>query len=62
MPMTSNVLENVQVYLLSHAVTRYCMIYLGNSSKIEICFQNKSCIKKSDVENLKKLFLIHGLL
>ena len=36
--MTSNLLENVQVYLLSHAVTKYCMICLGNSSKIEICF------------------------
>ena len=62
MPMTSNVLENVQIYVLSHAVTRYCMMYLGNSSKIGICFQNKSCIKKSDVENLKNLFLIHGIL
>ena len=60
--MTSNILENVQVYLLSDVVTRYCMIYLGNSSKIGICFLNKSCIKKSDVENLKKIFLIHDLL
>ena len=60
--MTSNLLEKVQVYLLSHAVTRYCMIYFGNSSKIGICFKNKSCIKKADVEDLKILFLIHGLL
>ena len=60
--MTSNLLENVQVNLLSHAVRRYCMIYFGNLSKIEFCFSNKSCIKKSDVENLKDLFLIHGLL
>ena len=30
--------------LLSHAVTRYCMIYLGNSSKIGICFLEKSYI------------------
>ena len=60
--MTSNLLENVQVYLLSHAVTRYCMIYFGNSWKIGICFYNKLCSKKSDIENLKNLFLIHGLL
>ena len=38
LPMTSNLLENVQIYLLSHAVTRYCMIYFGISSKIGICF------------------------
>ena len=38
------------------------MIYFGNSSKIGTCFSHKSCIKKSDVENLKNLFLIHGLL
>ena len=38
------------------------MIYFGNSSKIGICFYNNSCIKKSDIENLKILFLIHGLL
>ena len=56
--MTSNLLENVQVYLLSHAVTRYCMIYFGNSWKIGIRFYNK----KSDIENLRNLFLIHGLL
>ena len=56
--MTSNLLEKVQVYLLSHAVTRYCMIYFGYSSKIGICFYNNSCIKKSDVENLENLFLI----
>ena len=60
--MTSNPLENVLVYLLSHAETKYCMIYFGNSSKMELVFMNKSCIKKSDVENLKRLFLIHGLL
>ena len=34
--MTSNLLENVQIYLLSHDVTRYCIIYFGNSSKIGI--------------------------
>ena len=60
--MNTNLLINVQVYLLSHAVTRCCMIYFGNSWKIEICFKNKSYIKKSDVENLKKIFFIHGLL
>ena len=60
--MTSNLLENVQVYLLSHAVTRYCMICFGNSWKIGICFYNKSYSKKTDIENLKNLFLIHGLL
>ena len=58
--MTSSLIENVQVYLLSHVVTRYCMIYVVNSSKIGICFYNKSYIKKSDVENLKNLFLLHG--
>ena len=36
--MTSNLLENVQVDLLSHAETKYCKIYYGNSSKIGICF------------------------
>ena len=36
--LLENLLENVQVYLLSHAVTRYRMIYFGNSSKIGICF------------------------
>ena len=36
--MTSNLLENMQVYLLTQAGTRYCMIYFGNSSKIETCF------------------------
>ena len=60
--MTLNLLEKVQVYLLSHAVTRYCMIYFGNSSKIGICLYNNSCIKNSDVENLKNVFLIHELL
>ena len=59
LPMTSNTLEKVQVYLVSHAVTRYCMIYFGKSSKIGIYLQNKSCMKISDVENLKNLFLIH---
>ena len=60
--MNSNLLENMQVYLLTQAVTRNCMIYFGNSSKIGICFKNKSYIKKSDVENLKNLFVLHGLL
>ena len=60
--MTSNLLEKLQVYFLSHAVTRYFMIYFGNSSKIKTSFKNKSCNKKSDFENLKILFLIHGLL
>ena len=60
--MASNLVENVQFYLLSNAVTRYCMIYFEKSSKFGICFENKSCIKKSDVENLKKIFLNHGLI
>ena len=60
--MTSYLLENMQVYLLSQAVTRYYMICFGNLSKIGICFLNKSYIKKSDVENLENLFLFYGLL
>ena len=50
--ITSNIFENVQVYLLSQAVTRYCMIYFGDSSKIESLFKNKLYIKDFDVENL----------
>ena len=42
LPMTSTLLENVQVLFLSNVVTRYCMIYFGNSWKIGICFLNKS--------------------
>ena len=36
--MTSRVLENVKIYLLSQAVTRYCMVYFGNSPKIGFGF------------------------
>ena len=50
--ITSSIFENVQVYLLSQAVTRYCMIYFVNSSKIESLFKNKLYIKDFDVENL----------
>ena len=60
--MTSKRLENVQVDLVSEAVTRYKMIYFGNSSKIGICSKINQYIKKSDVENLTKLFLFHRLL
>ena len=60
--MTSNLLENVQVYLLSHAVTRYCMIILAFRRKLEFVFRINDVLKKSDVENLKNLLLIHGLL
>ena len=59
LPMTSNLLENVQGYLLSQVLTRYCMIYFGNSSKIGILFLEwiiYNVLKKSDVENLKNLF------
>ena len=56
--MTSNLLEDMQVYLVTQAVTRYCTIYFGNSSKIGTCFQNKLSIKKSDVENLMNLVFI----
>ena len=37
-PLPQTFLENVQVYLLSQGLTRYCMVYFGNSSKIGICF------------------------
>ena len=50
--MTPSLLENVQVYLLAQDLTRYCRIYLSNSSK----FKNKLYIKKADVENLKIFF------
>ena len=60
--MTSNLLENVQVYLLSQAVTRYCKIYFGISLKMEYISRINNIIKKSEVENLKNLFLFHGLL
>ena len=33
LPMTSNLLETVHVFLLSQALTRYYVIYFGNSSK-----------------------------
>ena len=38
------------------------MIHFGNSSKLEFVFRINYNIKKSDVENLKNLFLFHGLL
>ena len=60
--MTSTLLENVLVKLLFSAVTRYCMIYFGNSRKLEFGFRINDILKKSDVENLKNLFLFHGLL
>ena len=59
--MTSNLLETVQVYLLSHALTRYCMVFLAFRRKLEFVFRIND-IKKTDVENLKNLFLIHRLL
>ena len=54
--MTSNVLKNVKVYLLSHAVARYCMIYFGNSSKIGICFRINHVLKNLMLKILKKYF------
>ena len=59
--MTSNLLETVQVYLLSHALTRYCMLFLAIRRKLEFVFRIND-IKKTDVENLKNLFIIHRLL
>ena len=38
------------------------MIYFGNSSELEFVFRISHNIKKIDVENLKNLFLFHGLL
>ena len=38
------------------------MTYFGNSLKLEFVFRINDNIKKSDVENLKNLFLFHGLL
>ena len=60
--MTADLLENVQVYMFSQAVTRYCMTYFDNSLKIGTCISNKSYAKNSDFENLKNLFSFHGLL
>ena len=51
----------MQVYLLNQDVTRYYTIYFGKSPKIGTCFWNKLHINKSDVENLKNLFLFRGL-
>ena len=62
LPMTSNVLENVQAYLLSQVLTRYCMIYFGNSSKIGIYFKNKSYIKNLMLKILRIYFLFYGIL
>ena len=42
----------MQIYLLSQAVIKYCMIYFCISSKIGFAFQSKLYIKKSDAENL----------
>ena len=60
--MTSNLLENVQVYFLSHVLTRYACCILAIRRKLEYVFKINNNIKKSDVENLKNLFLFHGLL
>ena len=38
------------------------MIYLAIRRKLEFIFRINHNIKKSDVENLKNLFLFHGLL
>ena len=59
--MTSNLLENVKVYLLSQVLTRYCIINFGNSWKLDF-FRINRILKKSDVENLKNLFSFRELL
>ena len=60
--MTSNLLENVQVYLLSHAVTRYCMIFLAIRRKLAFVFRKNQVLKNLMLKILKNIFLIRGLL
>ena len=57
--MTPNLLERVQVYLLFQTVTRYCMIYLGNSTKLELVFRINYIFQKSDIEHFKNSFLFY---
>ena len=58
--MTQNLIENMQVYLLTKDVTRYYMIYFGNSSKIGTCFYNTLYIMESDVEISRIYFHFMG--
>ena len=44
--MTSNLLENVQVYFLSQVLTRYCMVYiLAIRRKLEFVFRINHILK-----------------
>ena len=43
---------NVQMYLIIQVVTRYCMIYFSNCSKIGFDFLQQIVNTKSDFENL----------
>ena len=45
--MTSSFKENVNNYLFSQSVTRYCMIYFGNPSKIGFRFLRVNYIFKN---------------
>ena len=61
--MTSSFQENVKMQLLYQAVTRYSMMYLGNSPKTRLGFKSILLvyIKNSDIENLRTLHLCHKL-
>ena len=59
--MTSNLLENVQTYFpMLWQDTAWNILEIRR--KLEFVFRINHFIKKSDIENLKKIFLIHGLL
>ena len=60
--MTSGFLENVEIYLLSKAETRYCMIYFDKSpkrgfdlSKLYINFFDIGSLKISNINQYKTL-------
>ena len=51
--MTSHILANVKMYLLSQAATRYCVMYFGINQKKGCRFLEIGIyIKKTDIENL----------
>ena len=59
--MTSNLLENVQVYSFYPMLWQDTAWYiLAIRGKLDFVFRINHYIKKSDVENLKNLFLFHG--
>ena len=54
--MTSNLLENVQVYLLSQVLTRYCMIYFAIRQKLEFVFRINHILKNLILKILRIYF------